>query len=73
MDYACVIFRFEFTSHFLAAAPAGEFSVLVKGNEEIATELGISENTVRNQVSKALRFLKDGVGRIYSFFLSFFA
>lgn len=41
--------------------------------EEIATELGISENMVRNQISKALRILKEGADRIYSFFLSFFA
>ena len=40
--------------------------------EEIATELGISENTVRNQISKALRILKEGADRIYSFFMSFF-
>lgn len=41
--------------------------------EEIAEELGISENTVRNQISKALKILKEGAHRIYSFFLSFFA
>lgn len=37
---------------------------------EIAEELGISENTVRNQISKALKILKDGVIKIYSFFFA---
>ena len=37
---------------------------------EIADELGISENTVRNQISKALKILKDGVVKIYSFFFA---
>ena len=41
--------------------------------EEIADELGLSVNTVRNQISKALRILKEGADRIYSFFMSFFA
>ena len=36
--------------------------------EEIAAELGISENTVRNQISKALKILKEGVRNIYMFF-----
>ena len=36
--------------------------------EEIAIELGISENTVRNQISKALKILKEGVRKIYMFF-----
>lgn len=36
--------------------------------EEIAQELGISENTVRNQISKALRLLKEGARKIFSFF-----
>lgn len=36
--------------------------------EEIAEELGISVNTVKNQVSKALKALKDGCHRIYTFF-----
>lgn len=36
--------------------------------EEIAAELGISENTVRNQISKALKMLKEGVRKIYMFF-----
>lgn len=35
---------------------------------EIAEELGISENTVRNQISKALKALKDGAIKIYMFF-----
>lgn len=37
--------------------------------EEIARELDISENTVRNQVSKALRILKEGARKIIYFFL----
>ena len=41
--------------------------------EEIARELGISENTVRNQISKALKILKEGAGKIISFFFAFFA
>jgi RNA polymerase sigma-70 factor (ECF subfamily) len=36
--------------------------------EEIATERGISENTVRNQISKALKVLKDGAIKIFMFF-----
>ena len=36
--------------------------------EEIAEELGISINTVKNQMSKALRTLKEGCHRIYMFF-----
>lgn len=36
--------------------------------EEIAEELGISVNTVKNQVSKALKALKEGCHRIYMFF-----
>ena len=40
--------------------------------EEIALELGISENTVRNQVSKALKILKEGAQKIISFLFSFF-
>jgi RNA polymerase sigma-70 factor (ECF subfamily) len=38
--------------------------------EEIAAELGISENTVRNQISKALKMLKEGVRKIYMFFFA---
>ena len=33
--------------------------------EEIARELGISLQTVKNQVSKALKILKDGAVKIY--------
>ena len=40
--------------------------------EEIAQELGISENTVRNQISKALKVLKEGAQKIISFFFAFF-
>ncbi len=36
--------------------------------EEIAEELGISINTVRNQISKALKTLKEGCHRVYMFF-----
>ena len=38
--------------------------------EEIAEELGLSVNTVRNQVSKALKVLKEGVHRLYMFFFA---
>lgn len=38
--------------------------------EEIADELDISVNTVRNQISKALRLLKEGARKIYSFFFA---
>lgn len=40
--------------------------------EEIADELGISVNTVRNQISKALNVLKNGAQKIYIFILSIF-
>jgi RNA polymerase sigma-70 factor (ECF subfamily) len=40
--------------------------------EEIAEELGLSVNTVRNQISKALNTLKDGAKKIYSLIISFF-
>ena len=40
--------------------------------EEIAEELGLSVNTVRNQISKALNTLKSGARKIYSFIISFF-
>lgn len=36
--------------------------------EEIAKELGLSVNTVRNQISKALNVLKNGAIKIYMFF-----
>lgn len=38
--------------------------------EEIASELGISENTVRNQISKALKLLKEGARKVYMFFFA---
>lgn len=38
--------------------------------EEIAEELGLSVNTVRNQVSKALKVLKEGVHKLYMFFFA---
>jgi len=37
---------------------------------EIADELGISENTVRNQISKALKIIKEGVVKLYMFFFA---
>ena len=40
--------------------------------EEIAQELGLSVNTVRNQISKALNVLKNGAIKIYSFILGIF-
>lgn len=40
--------------------------------EEIAQELGLSVNTVRNQISKALSVLKNGAIKIYSFILGIF-
>ena len=40
--------------------------------EEIAEELGLSVNTVRNQISKALNVLKNGAVKIYSFIIGFF-
>ena len=38
--------------------------------EEIAEELGLSVNTVRNQISKALKVLKEGVHKLYTFFFA---
>lgn len=38
--------------------------------EEIADELGLSVNTVRNQISKALKVLKEGIHKIYMFFFA---
>lgn len=38
--------------------------------EEIADELGLSVNTVRNQISKALRMLKEGAVKIFMFFFA---
>ena len=40
--------------------------------EEIAQELGLSVNTVRNQISKALKVLKNGAIKIYTLILSLF-
>lgn len=37
---------------------------------EIADELNISPKTVENQISKALKTLKDGAVRIYNFFFA---
>lgn len=37
---------------------------------EIADELGISENTVRNQIAKAMKTIKDGVRKVVLFLLS---
>lgn len=36
---------------------------------EIAEELGVSERTVRNQISRALRSLRRGLGKFIFFFL----
>ena len=38
--------------------------------EEIAEELGLSVSTVRNQISKALKVLKEGVHKLYTFFFA---
>ena len=35
--------------------------------EEIAEELGLSVNTVRNQISKALKLIKEGAVKIFTF------
>ena len=35
--------------------------------EEIAEELGLSVNTVRNQIAKALKLIKEGAVKIYTF------
>ncbi len=43
-----------------------------KSYEEISDELGISTNTVRNQVSKALRILREGAEKIIFHIFSFF-
>ena len=40
--------------------------------EEIAEELGLSVNTVRNQISKALNTLKNGAVKLYTFILGIF-
>ncbi len=44
-----------------------------KSYEDISEELGISTNTVRNQVSKALRILREGAGKIIAGIFSFLA
>lgn len=36
--------------------------------EEIAVRLHISVNTVKNQMSKALKTLKEGARKVYLFF-----
>ncbi len=41
--------------------------------KEIAEELGLSERTVRNHISRALEFLRDTDPRALLFVLSFFA
>ena len=38
--------------------------------EEIAEELNLSVNTVRNQISKALKVLKEGAHKIYMLFFA---
>ncbi len=43
-----------------------------KSYDEISTSLGISTNTVRNQVSKALRTLREGAEKIIINIFSFF-
>ncbi len=43
-----------------------------KSYEEISDELGISTNTVRNQVSKALKILREGAEKIIFHIFSFF-
>ena len=42
------------------------------GYRRIAAELGLSVNTVRNQISKALNVLKNGAIKIYTLILSLF-
>ena len=37
--------------------------------EQIAVTTGLSVNTVRNQISRALRTLRDGAGSILDFIL----
>lgn len=41
-------------------------------HKEIANELGLSVNTVRNQINKAFSTLKAGAQKIYAFILGFF-
>jgi RNA polymerase sigma-70 factor (ECF subfamily) len=36
--------------------------------EEVAEQLGISVNTVKNQMAKALKILKEGAYKVYLFF-----
>lgn len=43
-----------------------------KSNQQIAEELGISQQTVKNQVSNAIRTLKDKLGDSVNIFLIFF-
>ena len=41
-----------------------------KSYRQIAEELGLSVNTVRNQISKALKLLKEGIYKLYMFFFA---
>jgi len=43
-----------------------------KSNQQIADELNISQQTVKNQISKALRVLRGGLGNKLDLFLFFF-
>lgn len=43
-----------------------------KSNKEIAKELGIAEKTVKNQITNAIRILKDKLGDSANIFLIFF-
>lgn len=43
-----------------------------KTSQQIADELGISEKTARNQISNAIRILKDKLGDSMNIFLIFF-
>ena len=53
---------------------SGEVFIMSKRDglkyEEIAEELGLSVNTVSNQISNALKVLKEGVHKLYTFFFA---